>query len=207
MPAAVLFATVFTVGAMGRHSELTAAKAGGLSFYRLMLPVFVAAALATGAGVHRRRDGPRRHGARSSSCRRPSSRASTRARGTTSSTAATRAGSTPSARSTWAPGSSSRLMFERQGNGRRLSRRSSSPRTARATTTARDLAGAERDEPGDRRARQAGELRLPDHAAPRADPVAGRPAGRAEGARRDALRRAGPIHRRASSGRATTPTS
>lgn len=40
MPAAVLFATVFTVGAMGRHSELTAAKAGGLSFYRLMLPVF-----------------------------------------------------------------------------------------------------------------------------------------------------------------------
>lgn len=41
MPAAVLFATVFTVGAMGRHSELTAAKAGGLSFYRLMLPVFV----------------------------------------------------------------------------------------------------------------------------------------------------------------------
>ncbi|HEX3274367.1 MAG TPA: LptF/LptG family permease [Gemmatimonadales bacterium] len=48
MPAAVLFATVFTVGAMGRHSELTAAKAGGLSFYRVMLPVFVASALATG---------------------------------------------------------------------------------------------------------------------------------------------------------------
>jgi lipopolysaccharide export system permease protein len=48
MPAAVLFATVFTVGAMGRHSELTAAKAGGQSFHRLMLPVFVAAALASG---------------------------------------------------------------------------------------------------------------------------------------------------------------
>jgi lipopolysaccharide export system permease protein len=48
MPAAVLFATVFTVGAMNRHSELTAAKAGGLSFHRLMLPVFVAATLATG---------------------------------------------------------------------------------------------------------------------------------------------------------------
>jgi lipopolysaccharide export system permease protein len=46
MPAAVLFATVFTVGAMGRHSELTAAKAGGQSFHRLMLPVFVASALA-----------------------------------------------------------------------------------------------------------------------------------------------------------------
>jgi len=48
MPAAVLFATVFTVGAMGRHSELTAAKASGQSFHRLMLPVFVAAACATG---------------------------------------------------------------------------------------------------------------------------------------------------------------
>jgi lipopolysaccharide export system permease protein len=48
MPAAVLFATVFTVGAMGRHSELTAAKAGGLSFYRLMLPVFV---ISVGASV------------------------------------------------------------------------------------------------------------------------------------------------------------
>jgi lipopolysaccharide export system permease protein len=47
MPAAVLFATVFTVGAMGRHSELTAAKAGGLSFYRVMVPVFVASVLAT----------------------------------------------------------------------------------------------------------------------------------------------------------------
>jgi lipopolysaccharide export system permease protein len=48
MPAAVLFATVFTVGAMGRHSELTAAKAGGISFHRLMLPIFIAAVFATG---------------------------------------------------------------------------------------------------------------------------------------------------------------
>jgi len=47
MPAAVLFATVFTVGAMGRHSELTAAKAGGQSFHRLMAPIFVASALAS----------------------------------------------------------------------------------------------------------------------------------------------------------------
>jgi len=38
---------VFTVGAMGRHSELTAAKAGGQSFHRLMVPVFGAAALAS----------------------------------------------------------------------------------------------------------------------------------------------------------------
>jgi lipopolysaccharide export system permease protein len=47
MPAAVLFATVFTVGSMGRHSELTAAKAGGQSFHRLMRPIFIASALAS----------------------------------------------------------------------------------------------------------------------------------------------------------------
>ncbi len=47
MPAAVLFATVFTVGSMGRHSELTAAKAGGQSFHRLMRPIFMASAAAS----------------------------------------------------------------------------------------------------------------------------------------------------------------
>lgn len=47
MPAAVLFATVFTVGSMGRYSELTAAKAGGQSFHRLMRPIFIAATLAS----------------------------------------------------------------------------------------------------------------------------------------------------------------
>ncbi len=47
MPAAVLFATVFTVGAMGRHSELTAAKASGQSFHRLMRPIFIAAVVAS----------------------------------------------------------------------------------------------------------------------------------------------------------------
>src|SRR2546423_9733657 len=43
LPVAVLFATVFTVGALGRHSELTAAKASGISFHRLVRPLFVAA--------------------------------------------------------------------------------------------------------------------------------------------------------------------
>lgn len=47
MPAAVLFATVFTVGTLGRNSELTAAKAGGQSFYRLMLPILIASMVAT----------------------------------------------------------------------------------------------------------------------------------------------------------------
>src|SRR5690606_1536204 len=32
-PAGVLFATVFALYRMGRHSELTAVKAGGVSFY------------------------------------------------------------------------------------------------------------------------------------------------------------------------------
>ena len=46
VPAAVLFATVFTIGAFSRHSELTAAKASGISFQRLTLPIFVLSAIA-----------------------------------------------------------------------------------------------------------------------------------------------------------------
>ena len=48
MPAAVLFATVFAIGGFTRHSEVTAAKASGISFYRLILPIMVGAVLATG---------------------------------------------------------------------------------------------------------------------------------------------------------------
>jgi lipopolysaccharide export system permease protein len=46
LPVAVLFATVFTVGSLGRHSELTAAKASGISFHRLGRPLFLAGAAA-----------------------------------------------------------------------------------------------------------------------------------------------------------------
>lgn len=46
MPASVFFATVFTVGAMSRHSEIVAAQAGGTSFHRLARPIFLAAAAA-----------------------------------------------------------------------------------------------------------------------------------------------------------------
>jgi lipopolysaccharide export system permease protein len=46
IPAAVLFATVFTLNAMGRHSELTAVQGGGVSFYRLITPMLLLAALA-----------------------------------------------------------------------------------------------------------------------------------------------------------------
>jgi lipopolysaccharide export system permease protein len=39
LPIAALIATVFTVSNMTRHAELTAAKAGGVSFYRVILPL------------------------------------------------------------------------------------------------------------------------------------------------------------------------
>jgi lipopolysaccharide export system permease protein len=45
LPAAVLFATVFTIGAFTRHSEITAAKASGVSFHRMARPIFVGAAI------------------------------------------------------------------------------------------------------------------------------------------------------------------
>jgi lipopolysaccharide export system permease protein len=48
LPAAVLFATIFSIGAFTRHSEITAAKASGISFYRLVLPIFAGALLAAG---------------------------------------------------------------------------------------------------------------------------------------------------------------
>lgn len=46
IPAAVLFATVFCLGAMNRHSELTATKASGVSVYRVLWPVLAAATAA-----------------------------------------------------------------------------------------------------------------------------------------------------------------
>jgi lipopolysaccharide export system permease protein len=48
LPAAVLFATVFSIGAFTRHAEVTAAKASGISFYRLILPIFFGAVFACG---------------------------------------------------------------------------------------------------------------------------------------------------------------
>ncbi len=51
LPAAVLFATVFTVGTLGRHSELVAAKASGISFHRLCRPLFLAAGVVVLVGI------------------------------------------------------------------------------------------------------------------------------------------------------------
>jgi lipopolysaccharide export system permease protein len=45
LPAAVLFATVFAIGSFTRHSEITAAKASGISFHRMVLPIFLASVL------------------------------------------------------------------------------------------------------------------------------------------------------------------
>lgn len=44
-PIAALLGSVFTVAAMTRHSEITALKAGGVSFYRLSVPILIAASL------------------------------------------------------------------------------------------------------------------------------------------------------------------
>jgi lipopolysaccharide export system permease protein len=45
IPIAGLVATVFTIGGMTRHQEITAAKAGGVSFYRLLAPILVLSTL------------------------------------------------------------------------------------------------------------------------------------------------------------------
>ena len=52
LPAAVLFATVFTIGSLTRHTELTAAKASGISFHRVIAPIFFGAVLATIGGLY-----------------------------------------------------------------------------------------------------------------------------------------------------------
>jgi lipopolysaccharide export system permease protein len=48
LPAAVLFATVFSIGGFTRHSEVTAAKASGISFYRMIMPILLGAVFACG---------------------------------------------------------------------------------------------------------------------------------------------------------------
>lgn len=48
LPAAVLFATVFTIGGLTRHSEITAAKASGISFHRIALMIFIGGLAASG---------------------------------------------------------------------------------------------------------------------------------------------------------------
>jgi len=48
-PIAALVATVFTVGGMTRHQEITAAKAGGVSFYRIFLPIVLMSVLLSAA--------------------------------------------------------------------------------------------------------------------------------------------------------------
>ena len=51
LPAAVLFATVFSIGAFSRHSELSAAKASGQSFHRLIVPIIFLGVFLTGIAL------------------------------------------------------------------------------------------------------------------------------------------------------------
>ncbi|MFQ5535856.1 MAG: LptF/LptG family permease [Gemmatimonadota bacterium] len=50
-PIAALIATVFTVHGMTAHREIVAAKAGGISFHRTILPILVLGVLLTGAAL------------------------------------------------------------------------------------------------------------------------------------------------------------
>ncbi len=51
LPAAVLFATVFSIGAFTRHTEITAAKASGISFHRFILPIVFGALVSMVLGL------------------------------------------------------------------------------------------------------------------------------------------------------------
>ena len=85
-PIAALVAAVFTVHGMTTHRELVAAKAGGISFHRVVRPILVMGVLLTGGGpgphgrgtqgqAHRRADpqgrGPSRRPSAATSCTRP----------------------------------------------------------------------------------------------------------------------------------------
>jgi lipopolysaccharide export system permease protein len=50
-PIAALIATIFTVSNMTRHSEMAAAKAGGISFYRVLLPLPLLGIVLTGVAL------------------------------------------------------------------------------------------------------------------------------------------------------------
>jgi lipopolysaccharide export system permease protein len=51
-PIAALLASVFTIHSMTQHREILAAKAGGISFHRLMVPLVVMGVGLTGAGLY-----------------------------------------------------------------------------------------------------------------------------------------------------------
>ena len=51
LPAATLFATVFSISTFTRYSEITAAKASGISFYRFIAPVIFMSFVAMGLGL------------------------------------------------------------------------------------------------------------------------------------------------------------
>jgi lipopolysaccharide export system permease protein len=50
-PIAALVATIFTIHSMTRHHEVVAAKAGGISFHRLMAPLVVLGVILAGAAL------------------------------------------------------------------------------------------------------------------------------------------------------------
>ena len=134
LPAAVLFATVFSIGGFTRHSEVTAAKASGISFYRLIMPILVGAVLACGLDL-----GPRRVRADQQRAAQPAVAAKTRRRsarcGSTSRSPANRGASTRHPSCGPIRGAFEACRSSGRDRARHI-RRTSSPRIPRRTTRA-----------------------------------------------------------------------
>ena len=116
LPAAVLFATVFAIGALTRHSEITAAKASGISFYRFIAPIFAGAIIATLLGLDAwRSSADHQQEAARHPAGQPASAPATTA--TTSPTLPTADAFTRSARCISSDPSIEGMVIERKGNG------------------------------------------------------------------------------------------
>ena len=169
LPAAVLFATVFTIGSMARHSEITAAKAGGQSFRRLMAPArgaLRACAAALGVVVGELAPG---------ATARQLELQKARPEGPTSA----RFNFVYRADEGWvytvksleiATRKLKQVLFERQGTGLEYPGLVVTADSATYDDKAGGVAALERREPGDRSARAAGDVRVPCAPAPDASP-------------------------------------
>jgi hypothetical protein len=194
LPAAVLFATVFSLGSLSRHSELTAAKASGRSVRRTVVPVLAAATLTSGGGPGAGGVGPGGHhpldgvpgGARGAVHQLALQLRLPRRRGL----GVRRAGARPARQHDAGPHPRAR------GPGPRVSHAGGAEPGGAVRHVHRPVEPAQRAPR--RRPRHRPELRVRVRLAPPAEPRrdAGRPPGGAQGAARDALRRAGAVHRR-----------
>ena len=143
---------------MGRHSELTAAKAGGQSFHRLMLPVFVAAALASVLAFIVGELAP---GATAKQLELQKAKAARPTRTRYNFVYRGDLGWVYTIRSLdVANRQLKQVMFEREGTGAGVPGAGDHGRQRQLGRLRPGLAGAERSQPRDRRSRQAGDVQL-----------------------------------------------